>query len=208
MAITITRILGTDSISGSRIVINDNFEILKDEINSIESFINPDTGTIDGLNSLITRELYVGQVGNYSLELTGIGFDINTNLNVNDGININGLLIHNSFAVINESENPSGSVTIDPLEGYANYSIIQTSTTPFLVELEEGEFGQDITFFGENIGAGVNIIGASGAVLVLDGSKDTIELNDIGSSVTLRFVLDSTGNGAWYIINSHNITLS
>ena len=54
MAITVTNILGTDSLTASRPIINDNFNILKDEINAIEAYIDPDAGTIDGLVSLQT----------------------------------------------------------------------------------------------------------------------------------------------------------
>ncbi len=56
MAVTLTEILGTHSISGSRIVINDNFTILRDEINAIEVYLDPDAGTLDGLNSIQTLE--------------------------------------------------------------------------------------------------------------------------------------------------------
>ena len=126
MAINTTEILGTDSIAGSRIVINDNFAILRDEINSIEAFIDPDAGTIDGLNSITTLELRVGPSGNYSFELTGSGFDINSNTNINANLNITGLISHDSFGILDEASF-TGIATVNPTTGFANYSILHTS---------------------------------------------------------------------------------
>jgi len=208
MAITTTEILGTDSISGSRIVINDNFAILRDEINSIEAYIDPDAGTIDGLNSLTTLELRVGPSGSYYFELTGTGFYINHPLNLNANLNLSGLVSHDSFGLLDEGAY-TGTVTIDPTTGYANYSIIHTSTSDFVIELGEGNTGQDVSFFVEQKGGGSIIIQADTAtVFVLDTSNDKVSLDELGSTLTLRYVLDSTNNGAWYIVNVHNATLT
>ena len=60
MAISVTEILGTDSLSGSRLVLNDNFNILTSEINAMEVYFNPTAGTITNLNDLKTESLRVG----------------------------------------------------------------------------------------------------------------------------------------------------
>ena len=208
MAITTTEILGTDSIAGSRIVINDNFSILRDEINSIEAYIDPDAGTIDGLNSLTTLELRVGPAGNYYLELTGTGFDINSSINLNANLNIGGLISHDSFGLLDEGAF-TGTAAVDPTTGFANYSIIHTSTSDFTIELGAGNAGQEVSFYVEQIGGGQVIVNAAGTtVFVLDSANDKISLDDIGSSVTMKYVLDSTNNGAWYIVSTHNVTLT
>jgi len=54
MAISVTEILGTDSLSGSRLVLNDNFNILTSEINAMEVYFNPTAGTITNLNDVKT----------------------------------------------------------------------------------------------------------------------------------------------------------
>jgi hypothetical protein len=206
MAITVTEILGTDSISGSRIVINDNFAIIRDEINSIEAYLDPDAGTIDGLNSLSTLELFVGQSGNYGLEITGTAFNINRDVDVNANLSINGLLNIDSFGLLDEAAF-TGVATITPSTGFANYVIIHTSTSDFAVELGAGNPGQDVSFFLEQKGGGsVLIQAATGEVFVIDPTNDKVSLNDIGSSVTLRYVTDSTNNGAWYIVNGYAAT--
>ena len=77
MAISTTTILGTDSISASRLTINDNFTVVKDEINSIETYLNPSTATVSGLTLLETSKLTVGPTSSPNLQLTTSAFDIN-----------------------------------------------------------------------------------------------------------------------------------
>ena len=52
MAITVTTIQPQDSISGSRLVLNSNFNTVANEINTLENFINPSTAVISGVKSL------------------------------------------------------------------------------------------------------------------------------------------------------------
>ena len=90
MAISVTEILGTDSLSGSRIVINDNFNILANEINSMETYFSPSAGTITNLNNLQTDALRVG-LSTVRLDINASTFDIIANVNVEGGdINLNG----------------------------------------------------------------------------------------------------------------------
>jgi hypothetical protein len=207
MAITTTEILGTDSISASRIVINDNFSILRDEINAIGVYVDTNAGTIDGLNSLETASLSVGQPGNYSLEVSSINYEVNINANFNGNVSINGIISNNSFGILDESAF-TGSVTINQANIFSNYIVVHTSTSAFDIILEEGIPGQLITFAVEQKGGGsINLISGTSTVFVLNTSNNGISLDDIGSTVTLKYMLDSTNNGAWFIVSSHNITL-
>lgn len=209
MAVTLTEILGTDSISGSRIVINDNFSILRDEINAIEVYLDPDAGTLDGLNSIQSLELKVGPVGTYLLDITSTAFNVNTSVNFTQAsslININGLIAQNSFALLDEAAFP-GSTIVDPLVGYGTYSIKHASTSDFIIEVKEANPGQEITFSAEQKGGGNVIIKAAvDALFVIDSTNNKISLNDVGSTVTLRFIIDSSNNGAFYVVGGHNYT--
>lgn len=209
MAVTLTEILGTDSISGSRIVINDNFAILRDEINAIEVYLDPDAGTLDGLNSIQTLELHVGPVGNFNLDITTSTFNINTSVTVTQPsslFQINGLFAHNSFFIIDEGTwlNP-----LDPIStnGAGTYSIKHSSTGDLTIEVLEANPGQDLTFSVEQKGAGSIFIKAGlGAIFVLNTVDSKIDLTEVGSTVTIRFVIDSSNNGAFYIVGGHNYT--
>jgi len=90
MAISVTEILGTDSLSGSRLVINDNFSILASEINAIENYFNPTAGTITNLNDVRTEALRVG-LNTVLLDINAATFDILTNVDINNGdLSLNG----------------------------------------------------------------------------------------------------------------------
>ena len=211
MAITVTTILGTDSLTASRPIINDNFNILKDEINSLESYIDPDAGTIDGLSSLQTTELYVGPITGYYMEINGSTFNINTPAvftSTTSSITFNGRIAHDSFSVLNSSITTSTYI-LDPATGRGNYSVIHTTTGSYTISVNDGLPGQELTFFCENLSGGsIDIIQGSSSNFTLAGSLSTISLNDIGSTVTLRFMTDSSGNESWYIVGSYDVTLS
>jgi len=84
MAITTTTIAGTDSLSGSRITINDNFKTLENALNSVLSAFDLVSGRFDNAtygsaNDIITN----------GITITGLG--LTNALTVNNG-NINILL--------------------------------------------------------------------------------------------------------------------
>ncbi len=84
MAITTTTIAGTDSLSGSRITINDNFKTLENALNSVLSAFDLVSGRFDNAtygsaNDIITN----------GITITGIG--LTNALTINNG-NINILL--------------------------------------------------------------------------------------------------------------------
>ena len=212
MSIVTTQILGTDSISASRIVINDNFAILRDEINSLETYLDPNAATIDSLNSIQALELRVGPVGNFLLEITSTDYNINTSVNfsaIAGLVTFNGLINHDSFSVIDEAAF-TGTAVITPESGTRNYVIKHASTGDFTIQvLDTGNQGQDITFFVEQKGSGDIIIQAGvDAVFVFHATTNTIIMDGVGSSVTLRQVTDSSSNGSYFIVSSHNITLT
>ena len=55
----ITEILGTDSVSSSRPVINSNFELLNDELATVTGLLDPTTAVLSGLTNATTQELNV-----------------------------------------------------------------------------------------------------------------------------------------------------
>ena len=68
MAVTTTAIAGTDSLSGSRITINDNFKTLEDALNSILSAFDIVSGRFDNsaygsANDMITNGLTINGLG-------------------------------------------------------------------------------------------------------------------------------------------------
>lgn len=203
--ISVTEILGTDSISASRLVINDNFNVLKDEINSIETYLDPDAGTIDGLYDLQTAAIKVGPTGAPFLEITASVFDINTDVTLDGMLAIDGVLAIDNAAAITANTTIS-TVTAD------TYVITQTGATDVTVLLGAPNPGQEVTFVCAQHGTGNVIIKANASVEFNFGSNtggvaDEIVLNDVGSTVKFKYVEESTGVYVWYIIGGNDYSI-
>ena len=84
----ITEILGTDSVSSSRPVINTNFELLNDELASVIAMLNPTTGVLQGLTNTTTQRLNVvdGQTL-FSVSQTGAQVDVSATFSKSDKMN-------------------------------------------------------------------------------------------------------------------------
>jgi hypothetical protein len=214
MAISVTEILGTDSLSGSRIVINDNFNILANEINSMEVYFSPSAGTITNLNNLQTDALRVG-LSTVRLDINASTFDIISNVNVEGGdINLNGGgLTRNNVDPQTLDDVFAASSTISvgtstALPPYTIERVANSGSTPVQIELWDGKIGQEIFFVYSGAAGGEVEITSPGLNFVLQGSGTTISMNGIGQTVHLLCVDDGTGNGDWYIIGGTGYTVS
>jgi hypothetical protein len=214
MAVNTTEILGTDSLSGSRLVINDNFNALKDEINSIENYIDPSSGIIDSLASLETESLRVG-VSSPLLEINSTTFDIVSDVTITGDLTLVGeLLITNieTTSITDTSTAPSliqeiGSATAVPPKSV--YRMHNTGTSAVTVQLFNGAIGQEILFIYEGGGSGaIDIVPGTNATFTLTGSSTTITLTEAGQTVKLFCTVNSTGTNEWYIVGGNGYTLS
>jgi len=210
MAISVTEILGTDSLSGSRLVINDNFNILASEINAMENYFAPEAGTITNLNNLQTDALRVG-LSTVRLDINASTFDIIANVNVEGGdINLNGggltrnnvdpQTLDNVFAGTPMTIEVGTSTALPP---YTVERVNNTETGVLTIELNDGKIGQEIFFIYSGTGSGSIDIKGKINDLILPGAttvNPTIEMNGQGQSVHLLAIDDGTGNSEWYII--------
>lgn len=205
--ISTTTVQGSDSISATRMINNDNFNILRDEINSIETYINPDSGVIDNINSIKTLELRVGTTGSYKLEVTSTAFNINTDLNLTSATSlftIKGKIAHDSWLTLDETDFPGGTVLVDPKVGKRAYTIKHTSANDFTIFLDSSYIGQDIEFFVEQKGTGnIFIDNGTGIIFTLPSAAGKISLTGIGSTVKLTYVNDSVNNGSYYVASGN-----
>jgi hypothetical protein len=221
MAISTTTILGTDSISASRLTINDNFTVVKDEINSIETYINPSTATVSGLTLLETSKLTVGPASSPNLQLTTSVFNINMATTFKKSITQKQYGIFNDFYstgttyALKASTN-SSTYTMLTSSTFGSYVLIHDTSANFAITLAAptANIGQEVTFYLEQSADIIYkcIISPAAAGDITwgnntGGEEDEIELNETGSSVTLRSVTNSAGSQTWYIVGSHNISL-
>ena len=211
MAISVTEILGTDSLSGSRLVLNDNFNILTSEINAMEVYINPTAGTITNLNDLKTESLRVG-LSTVLLDINASTFDILTNVEMSGNLSLNnGGLFRNDIdpQTLDDVFATAGVITVGTSTAIPPYTVERvgnSTVTPVTIQLNDGSIGQEIFFVYSEAQTGV--ISISGAVtpLVLPGGT-SIELNEQGKTVHLLCVDDGFGNGVWYLVGGTGYTI-
>ena len=204
MAISVTEILGTDSLSGSRLVLNDNFNILTSEINAMEVYINPTAGTITNLNDLKTESLRVG-LSTVLLDINASTFDILTNVEMSGNLSLNnGGLFRNDIdpQTLDDVFATAGVITVCTSTAIPPYTVERvgnSTVTPVTIQLNDGSIGQEIFFVYSEAQTGV--ISISGAVtpLVLPGGT-SIELNAQGQTAHLLCVNDGLGNGVWFLV--------
>lgn len=211
MAITLTKLKGSDSVPASRPIIIDNFNLIEDEINALETYLDPDAATLEGMNAVDTLELTVGATGAALLEITTTAFTVNSSVTFSGAsslINIKGLLAQDSFSLIDQAVVTS-PLDIDPVTGYGTYTVKHTNTGADLVlQLQDGNPGQEVCFVLEQYAGTSNVeLQAEGtSTFVLDSSNTKIQFDGVGSTVTMKFVTDSANNGAWYVVGQHNVT--
>ena len=204
MAISVTEILGTDSLSGSRLVLNDNFNILTSEINAMEVYFNPTAGTITNLNDVKTESLRVG-LSTILLDVNASTFDVLTNVNMTGNLNLNGgglfrndvdpQTLNDTFA--GGSPIPIGTSTAVP--PYTVERVGNSSGTTVTIQLNDGSIGQEIFFVYSEAQTGIVEIGGAVNPIVLDGGNK-VQLAAQGQSVHLLCVDNGTGNGDWYLV--------
>lgn len=217
MAITTTEILGTDSLSGSRLVINDNFNVLSSEINAIENYVNPNAGTITNLNDIKTSSLRVG-LSTVLLDINSSTFDILTNVNVNNGdVNINGgNLVRNNVdpnTINNTLAGPSLNVQVGTSTATPPFGIERVSNNAagtLTVQVHDGNIGQELIFvYSEPTSGSVAIKGANNPFILSNaGSSPAVTLNQQGDTAHFLSIDDGTGNASWYLIGGSGYSIS
>ena len=218
MAISVTELLGTDSLSGSRLVLNDNFNILTSEINAMEVYINPTAGTILNLNNLQTEALRVG-LSTILLDINASTFDIRTNVNMTGNLNLNGsglfrndvnvTTLNDTTAGGNTSINVGGTGTIP---GSSIYRVGNSLGTTLTLQVYDGSIGQEIFFVYSEAQTGVISIASPTQSLVLPitataPTPTKINLTGIGQTAHLLCVDDGAGNGNWFLVSGSEYTI-
>ena len=212
MAISVTEILGTDSLSGSRLVINDNFNVLASEINAMEIYFAPAAGTITNLNNVSTEALRVG-LSTILLDINASTFDILTNVKMTGNLTMTGgsvfrndtnpTTLDDTGQAMPATRNIGSGTAIPP---YSLNRVGNSDTTNTLtLSLNNGSIGQEI-FFVYTVGSGLVVINGVSTNLVLPGSTTNLNLQGVGKSVHLLCIDNGSGVGVWYIVGGTGYT--
>lgn len=205
MAISVTEILATDSISGSRIVLNDNFNVLATEVNAMEVYFSPSAGTILNLSQLTTNTLTVG-TSSAKLTVGASTISIDAATSVSENFTFNGRILRANQAATSVTTTTSlGSTSSYPT--YDLYRVSNSGSGSYTITLFEGIKGQTITFVYETSDTGA-VEFAAGTNTSLVGVT-SLSLDGEGQSVTLMAVTDSAGTGQdWYVVGGQGYTLT
>ena len=213
MAISVTEILGTDSLSGSRLVINDNFNVLASEINSMEVYFSPSAGTITNLNNLSSEALRVG-LSTILLDINASTFDILTNVKMTGNLNMTGAGIFRNdtnIQTLNDvfaggSPIPVGTSTAIP--AYTMNRVGNSTASPIAITLNSGSIGQEIFFIYTEGTGDVVISGVANNLVLPGGVTNSLTLDTIGKSVHLLAIDNGSGVAVWFLVGGTGYVIS
>jgi hypothetical protein len=187
----ITQILGTDSISSSRPVINSNFQLVNDDIADLQALLDPTNATIQNISSATVAALTVlnGTTNIATFTTTGIDLDVDVEFAARTTMAAEIV----KSGVEGSDASPTAASSPNSLAESA-YFVNSNFNLPAGIE------GQEVTVINVNTSAiAVNIQ----AIQNLELGATSISLGGKNSTVTLRYIGD-----VWYVISSHAATIS
>lgn len=168
---TITKIQGTDSLSASRLTLNDNFEALNNDLLDINALLDWDNSALSGMSSIATAAIDVTNAAVFNSTLNRLIADTD----VEGMINLKKGASYDSDTVVNMPGAPNSyDVPVYFMQGAS-------------VTLQSAFDGQEITIVGANA-AGVNVLTNNVA------GVNQLDLPE-HATVTLRFY-----GADWYVI--------
>jgi len=185
----IREILGTNSISASRPIINQNFNLINDEVEDIMDLLDPTTGVIQNISSATVAALSVIDNTESIAEFNTSGINLNVDVEIDASITMAGKIIKSG-----SEGNPNmqtGTSAPSSLED-STYFVADTFSLPAV------EDGQEVTIINI-VGNEVDVTNQPTAAL----GVTSIQLNNRYSTVTLR-CFDNT----WFVIASYNATIA
>lgn len=193
----ITEILGTDSLSATRLTLNSNFAAINDEIADITALIDPVTSSISGITSISANSINLSILsGGSTVQLVAIdssGAVFNVAADFNADVDLQKKVLKSGKIGAGGSGN--GSTSTAP-------TIIEASTyfADNSFDLPIGSEGQEVTIISTASSA-ITVGAQVGASI----AATSISLDGINSSVTVRFF---SSNNTWYIVSSHATTIA
>lgn len=198
---SITTILGTDSVSSSRIVINNNFGALNTELGQIAAVLNTTAQTLSLTGQVIAGTLVVnnGTIDTFKVTTTELIANVESTFNQKAFFN-------KGFVSAIENGITNG-ITSLPTTGYDAATYILDAahvnfSTPVL--LPDAVEGQQLTFIVSGIPTIV------GTVLPLVVSFDPANISgpsviEVGAKGTITFVFDGT---EFHVLSAMNATVT
>jgi len=182
---SITTILGTDSLASSRIVINDNFASVNDEVEDIAGLLDVSNQTLTITGNINAAGATLASGGSNLLVVNTSNIIASLPVILEDSVEVGGGLTHAISAVSAMPAANSYTKSTYVLDG----AVLTGVNT-----IADGDAGQTVTFIADgDVTLDQNdIAGATTNVTVLNNG-----------SITLRFY-----NNDWYVISYANATVN
>lgn len=172
----VTEILGTDSLSSSRVTLNNNFLDLQDEIQDLQALLNPSTNTLTGVDITANSITISGTPGTSTLlEATATSLDVNGPAVLAERLRKTG---------INGTAAAAGTTSLPTTVAHSTYFIDCSSTYGLTSQLD----GTEVTLICA-VNGDVDATSIAGATAITMVQNETL---------TLRYI-----DTSWYIIGSH-----
>lgn len=183
---SITSILATDSLSSSRIVLNDNFAAINDELNDIAEVLDPQAQTLTLTGVIGAAGLNIINGGNLFI-VNSTDIIASVPVTTEDLLILEGGMLHSIS---------SGITALPAVNAYdrTTYVIDATAFTGAQV-INAALNGQTVTFISDGGDFSVNPSNIAGAT--------EVTIHDNGA-LTLRY---STAASLWYVISAVNVEL-
>ena len=174
----VIEILGTDSLSSSRITLNDNFVELQDRIDDISNYLNTTAATLT--NVAVTA----------------------TQINVSGGSTLTNVTA--SDLSLSGAADFQGTVFKTAVEGSAAAGVTSFGATFSSHTYFVQDPGATIPFPAGQHGQEIMLIADTGGGVTLDATNisgvSTATLTTAGDAVSLRAIDDGTGTVLWYCV--------
>ena len=183
---SITTLLLTDSLSSSRIVLNDNFAAINNEVNEIAGLLDVSAQTLTLTGSINAGSLNVAVSGGSNLFVVNSSDIIaSVPVTLEDSLVLEAGLSHSIS---------NGITTMPAANSYAKTTyIVDASVLSGINAVAAGNDGQDVTFIAANADFTIdstNIAGVTQNIIIATNG-----------TVTLRY---SVANSLWYVISYAN----
>lgn len=214
MSVELVKVGDLDSIDESRLAYNENFEVIETSLNSMFDYFNTEVGDIENLRNVVSENV---QIGNSDVKFSVVStlesrvpstFFGQVTLDANLlRQNVDPDSYSDTLNVDSNLEFSVGSNTVAP--DFEFYRVSNNGSSPVVAKLWQGLAGQEVTFVYESATSGdVEIVPQPGVNYKFSATATKIVLSEIGQSVTLCSILDSTNNAFWFVKSGNNYTLA
>jgi hypothetical protein len=179
----VTEILGTDSLSSSRVTLNDNFLDLQDEIQDLKALLDPQTNTLTGVDITANSITISGAPGTATLMATTA-----TALTVTGDTDLKGATIKSGA----QGTIGAGITTMPTTLADSTYFVDLASAGTLGLNTASSD-GTEITLIATTTGnVDATLVAAATSIAM-----------DAGNTLTLRFFVSD-----WYVIGSHGTIIT